>query len=184
MKQIQKGFTLIELMIVVAIIGILAAVALPAYNNYTDKARYSELVMAMSPIKTQLTACAQMGECAVPATPAWGTAGATDDILEVLDPVTGDVIASTTIPLPQADTGRIVPAAGALNGSAAAGGAGWTVGGHGLDTLVITAFPRPSGGISEADSLIFNAVVDTNGNVNFTIDPTSGCKTHAGGSIC
>ena len=54
-----KGFTLIELMIVVAIIGILAAVALPAYQSYTSKARYSEVVLASSPYKTAIEVCAQ-----------------------------------------------------------------------------------------------------------------------------
>ena len=48
MKMIQKGFTLIELMIVVAIIGILAAVALPAYQDYTVRAKVSELMLAAS----------------------------------------------------------------------------------------------------------------------------------------
>ncbi len=54
MKQIQKGFTLIELMIVVAIIGILAAVALPAYQDYTIRAKVSELVLAASGYKTTI----------------------------------------------------------------------------------------------------------------------------------
>jgi type IV pilus assembly protein PilA len=52
MKQIQKGFTLIELMIVVAIIGILAAVALPAYQDYTIRAKVTELILAASGGKT------------------------------------------------------------------------------------------------------------------------------------
>ena len=55
MKQVQKGFTLIELMIVVAIIGILAAVALPAYQDYTVRARVSEVILAGSSCRTVIT---------------------------------------------------------------------------------------------------------------------------------
>ena len=60
MKQIQKGFTLIELMIVVAIIGILAAVALPAYQDYTIRAKVSELMLQASAFRTSVTEKAQV----------------------------------------------------------------------------------------------------------------------------
>ena len=54
-QMLQKGFTLIELMIVVAIIGILAAVALPAYQDYTVRARVSEVILAASSCRTAVT---------------------------------------------------------------------------------------------------------------------------------
>ncbi len=66
-RSIQKGFTLIELMIVVAIIGILAAVALPAYQDYTVRAKTSELILAASSLRSAVSEQAQTSG-AMPAT--------------------------------------------------------------------------------------------------------------------
>lgn len=80
-KQIQKGFTLIELMIVVAIIGILAAVALPAYQDYTIRAKMSEVILAASACRTTITEVVQSSTgTTLPSANSWGcevSAGAT-----------------------------------------------------------------------------------------------------------
>ena len=80
MQKTQKGFTLIELMIVVAIIGILASVALPAYQNYTTRSKLSEMVVSMSAVKTDLYE-AYTSDGSMPL----GTSGLITDITASLD---------------------------------------------------------------------------------------------------
>ncbi|NRD69702.1 pilin [Psychrobacter okhotskensis] len=86
MNTAQKGFTLIELMIVIAIIGILAAIALPAYQDYTARAKMTEVVLAATACKNTVSEAADAGLPVAAADNGWGcgeTAGAAGDAVPV-----------------------------------------------------------------------------------------------------
>src|SRR5678816_2392183 len=100
MKRIQQGFTLIELMIVVAIIGILAAVALPAYQDCTVRAKMSEVMLAASSCRTGITELYQSGGTP-PGANSWGCEGQTSKYVQsVVTDNNGVVLVATGGGLP------------------------------------------------------------------------------------
>lgn len=148
-RQLQKGFTLIELMIVVAIIGILAAVALPAYQDYTKRAKMSEVILAASSCRTSITEVIQSAQT-LPTAGNWGceqtqATGSSQYVAAVktIDSPHAGTIQVTSTGIPNKDdgtTGGIVtlipwlnpngtnaPTAGSTIGKWQCGGAGTTV---------------------------------------------------------
>lgn len=128
MKKAQQGFTLIELMIVVAIIGILAAIAIPAYQNYTLKAKYTEVVNAVAPFKTAVELCVQDGSCV--------TAGA----------IAG--IAAGANGIPAVPTPTTFLASGAIGATGVITATASTAQGLNSETYILTPAIRADGGVA------------------------------------
>jgi type IV pilus assembly protein PilA len=144
-RSMQKGFTLIELMIVVAIIGILAAVALPAYQDYTVKAKVSEAVGISAPARTALAlACSEQ-------TLASGITHASLGIPDTISStyVTSVTAAATsataaTIVIKVADIGTSVSASAGngitYTGTCAPSGMTWAISAAGGDKAISTKY--------------------------------------------
>lgn len=176
-SKIQKGFTLIELMIVVAIIGILAAVAIPSYSNYTNKAKFSEVVLATSGMKTAIEVCAQEGTC---------VAGDNfNDFTNVSIPCVGNI--SVDGDKREDGAGTCAPADAAAQGGSKVRAVYMNDETTDDDEVQIVAIGdfNDFGAENEAAAPHYKITGTWNGsNVTWAVDNASTCKTWTNGSIC
>ena len=154
MKNVQKGFTLIELMIVVAIIGILAAVAIPAYSDYTKKAKFTEVIQATTALKTAIDVCGSDFNDLTAASCGAGTNG-----------VPANIAGSSTS---NAILGKYVYSIATTNGT--------TAGAGGTATITATAVGTSSTATQglNGQTYILQGTLGSNG-ISWVLDPASTC---------
>ena len=131
MKKVQQGFTLIELMIVVAIIGILAAIALPAYQDYTIRARVSEGILAGSAGRTAVAETYSNAGRMLPSANSMGVETQVSRFVAIVDWVyvddnNGDVV--VTLANPSTELGAAAGGTLILRAEGAGGRVNWTCG--------------------------------------------------------
>jgi len=161
MKQTQKGFTLIELMIVVAIIGILAAVAIPAYSNYTKKAKFVEVTQATQAAKSAIEVCLSDNQ------------GLAAPCAQSSNGVPGNIGDSTT-------TSTAVNMGKYVHGVVITSGTGTTLADGTLANYNITATAVSASGLNGENYILVPSYNGTTG-IKWTVDSTSSCL---GANIC